>query len=336
MAMTPYSDNSIMTNRQDFSSAMKQRIGRLKEDADRLFSLGGVRQRCQEALSATIAELQPSQFSDWGKLHSDDSEYRFAWMLTMTYQSTKAQILQWVEGCGSEFLLSEVREERQRTIEEFARMRIASRWYQMKDDDKAWRVFSKNIPFNQPDREKEVNEFFELLDRICILTDILTGHACEYGLEVDYHSEKEEQLQMSNTETSLSDYRQSILDRLLDLADKGDWLTSADDVKAMLKTLLSQSETSLKGDEVGISEKLWKLLENGRGDRVKIVWQNLIGYFADRKLLPSTMGAPALNKMFFGDEAGYTNIDKGRPSKGLMTADFESLVPLLDAFLPKA
>ena len=47
------------------------------------------------------------------------------------------------------------------------------------------------------------------------------------------------------------------------------------------------------------------------------------------------MGAPALNKMFFGDETGYTNIDKGRPSKELMTADFESLVPLLDAYVPK-
>lgn len=82
-------------------------------------------------------------------------------------------------------------------------------------------------------------------------------------------------------------------------------------------------------------QEIQKQLEKGRGDRVKIVWQNLIGYFVDRKLLPSTIGAPALNKMFFGDDNGYTNIDKGRPSKGLMTADFKSLVPLLDDYLPR-
>ena len=115
------------------------------------------------------------------------------------------------------------------------------------------------------------------------------------------------------------------MEQLLALVEKGGWTNgvTADAIKTMIQQVLQKSET------------LWQLLEKGRGDRVKIVWQNLIGYFVDRKLLPSTIGAPALNKMFFGDETGYTNIDKGRPSKGLMTADFESLVPLLDAYVPK-
>ena len=104
----------------------------------------------------------------------------------------------------------------------------------------------------------------------------------------------------------------------------------------MLETVLGQGQPPLTGKYATLSETLWQLLENGRGERVKIVWQNLVGYFADRHLLPSSMGAPALNKMFFGDETGYSNIDKGRPSKGLMTADFESLLPLLDAYVPKS
>ena len=82
------------------------------------------------------------------------------------------------------------------------------------------------------------------------------------------------------------------------------------------------------------SETLWRLLESGRGDRVKIVWQNMVGYLDDRKLF-RLKGSPALNKDFFGDDKGYTNIDKGRPSKGLMTADFESIIPLLDAYCPE-
>lgn len=129
----------------------------------------------------------------------------------------------------------------------------------------------------------------------------------------------------TGTYSPLNTSRQEILDQLLALADKGGWLNgvTADAVKTMMQQVLQESET------------LWQLLEKGRGDRVRIVWQNLIGYFVDRKLLPSTIGAPALNKMFFGDDKGYTNIDKGRPSKRLMTADFESLVPLLDAYVPR-
>ena len=127
------------------------------------------------------------------------------------------------------------------------------------------------------------------------------------------------------SEVKLNASRQEIQEQLLALAGRGGWMNgvTAEDVKTMLQQVLQKSEA------------LWQLLEKGRGDRVKVVWQNLTGYFVDRKLLPSTMGAPALNKMFFGDDKGYTNIDKGRPSKGLMTADFESLVPLLDAYVPE-
>jgi len=135
---------------------------------------------------------------------------------------------------------------------------------------------------------------------------------------------------------TLSTSRQSILDQLLDLADKGDWVNgvTSEDVKAMLKKVLGQSETPLSNTEVKQSETLWRLLESGRGDRVKIVWQNMVGYMDDKKLF-KLKGSPALNKDFFGDDKGYTNIDKGRPSKGLMTADFESVIPLLDAYVPK-
>ena len=136
---------------------------------------------------------------------------------------------------------------------------------------------------------------------------------------------------------TLSSSRQDILDQLLVLTDKGEWSRGimAENIKELIRTVLGLGNTSLQDEEVEKSETLWQLLENGRGERVKIVWQNLIGYFVDRKLLPSTIGAPALNKMFFGDDKGYTNIDKGRPSKGLMTAEFESLLPLLDAYVPK-
>ena len=135
---------------------------------------------------------------------------------------------------------------------------------------------------------------------------------------------------------TLSTSRQSILNQLQDLADKGDWVNgiTSEDVKAMLKIVLGQGETPLSVKETEHSEILWRLLESGRGDRVKIVWQNIVGYLDDKKLF-RLKGSPALNKDFFGDDKGYTNIDKGRPNKGLMTPDFESIIPLLDAYVPK-
>ena len=139
----------------------------------------------------------------------------------------------------------------------------------------------------------------------------------------------------NGSDNILSANRQSILDQLQDYADKGDWVNgiTSENVKAMLKAVLGVDE-NLSAQEAELSETLWRLLESGRGDRVKIVWQNMVGYLDDRKLF-RLKGSPALNKDFFGDDKGYTNIDKGRPSKGLLTADFEHIIPLLDAYCPE-
>ena len=136
--------------------------------------------------------------------------------------------------------------------------------------------------------------------------------------------------------TSHSDSRQRILQELCDLADKGDWArgVTSDDVKAMLYSVLGFGEKPLEGSEAEQSEQLWQLLENGRGDRVKIVWQNMVGYLDDRKTL-KLKGGPALNKDFFGTEESYSNIDKGRPSRENCSSGFREVISLLDSYVPK-
>ena len=105
---------------------------------------------------------------------------------------------------------------------------------------------------------------------------------------------------VSNTQqvvnVALNATRQSILDQLQDYADKGDWVNgiTSENVKAMLKAVLGVDE-NLSAQEAELSETLWRLLESGRGDRVKIVWQNMV----------------------------------------LLTADFEHIIPLLDAYCPE-
>ena len=136
--------------------------------------------------------------------------------------------------------------------------------------------------------------------------------------------------------TSHSDSRQRILQELCDLAEKGDWArgVTSGDVKAMLVNVLGFGEV-LEDKDAEMSELLWQLLENGRGDRVKIVWQNMVGYLDDRKTL-KLKGGPALNKDFFGTEESYSNIDKGRPSRENCSSGFREVIPLLDSYVPKA
>ena len=111
---------------------------------------------------------------------------------------------------------------------------------------------------------------------------------------------------------------------------KGDWIAPATiaGIQKYLKTVLNAGEKRLTGDDARMSADLWKLLEQGRGDRVKLVMQNLIGYFVSRRWLAK--GSPALNKAFFGSADGYSNIDKGNPRGADMSQGFRNVMPLLE------
>ena len=121
---------------------------------------------------------------------------------------------------------------------------------------------------------------------------------------------------------ALSASRQALSTKLKDLARKGDWQSpaSVERVEGVIDVLMAD-------------ERFCGLLENGRGDRVRIVWQNLVGYFAEKGFFPCGKGSPALNKMFFGASAeDYQNIDKGRKT-ATMSEGFKAIVPLLEELL---
>ena len=325
-----------MMTQNDISPFLQARVDRLLNNADHLFALGNIREQCQQELIAFYTAQQPSPYAKWGQQLFNDVVLCFAQTLTLTYLSAKNEIVKWAKGCTEEFLLQEVKEEREEHIKVFARMKIAHRWYQMKDDDSWWCKFANNIPFNDADREGEIKSFFDILNKICIFTDILLGHAEEYGIDVDYSkyvTPQEDETVVKYTPTS---NRQAILDQLLALVDKGDWKHNeiADRVKQMLRMVLGLGEIPLAGKEVELSEKLWNLLESGRGERLRVTWQNMIGYYDDRHLLKQK-SAPTLNTDFFGDKDGSDNINKGRPSRDNMSSGFREVLPLLDAYVPK-
>ena len=263
--------------------------------------------------------------------------HAIVYRLFMSYQTSLDEIKSIIEDYPAEICLAKLTDVRSELIEEFKKNKLGKHWYEcVKSKNGLEKVGRFLINHRNTISEEEEERFFYLLDEICIITDILKGNAAKYWLNVEYNICVSPQKDENTVKYTLTSNRQSIYNQLLALVDKGDWKCDeiADSVKQMLRTILGQNETPLLGNEAEQSETLWRLLESGRGDRVKIVWQNMVGYLDDKKLL-RLKGSPALNKDFFGDDKGYTNIDKGRPSKGLMTADFESVIPLLDAYVPK-
>lgn len=140
-------------------------------------------------------------------------------------------------------------------------------------------------------------------------------------------------------DNTLNETRKAIADELMELVEKGDWVdgVTAEDIKLMLRNVLGIGEVTLTAKQAELSGKLWLLLEDGRkgaGGRVRIIWENIVG-FLDEKRLFVPKGSPALNKDFFGDSKGYTNIDKGRPGNDYMSNGFRETLPLLEEFAPK-
>lgn len=160
------------------------------------------------------------------------------------------------------------------------------------------------------------------------------------GEKVEDDTEKNEtERSVGVGESVLKAERQTIVDRLMELADKGDWADgiTASDIKKMLKNVLGLGEAPLTDDNLSMSVTLWNMLEHGRGgDRVRITWQNLVGYLDDKGLFKKK-SSPKLNRDFFEDKNGYDNINKGRPNsiswETNMPQDFQDVLPLLDTFV---
>ena len=139
-----------------------------------------------------------------------------------------------------------------------------------------------------------------------------------------------------NCKEKLSPRRQSIMDRLDDLIQRGEWVKPANEenIKRMMRDVLNQGEYALQGDELTMSNMLWNMLEHRKGDSVKVTFQNLIGFFIYNRYFPP-VGSPKLQEMFFGSVDDYTNIDKGRPDRRYMPDNFRQILPLLDKYKPQ-
>ncbi len=133
----------------------------------------------------------------------------------------------------------------------------------------------------------------------------------------------------------LTPTRSDAFARLLALMDRAPWQApvSAEEIRHFLLTVFGvEGGTPLTSiEDQKLSARLWRLMEQGRGNRVEIMAMNLAGYFVSRCML--TKGSPAIAKAMFGSNKGYTNIDKGNPDCQSLSQGFSEVVPLLDRWI---
>ena len=171
-----------------FSQPMQRRMEKMQRDADRLFSIGWLRKRLWRELTSIVQTTTATEYADYRSVLRGTYEMRFAWEFLSVCQKSLSQVKRVLENAYDDTdPLQELMIEREKLIFEFASLsQLSSSWECVKDDDDSWRKFARRMPLGDQMKQADITAFFELLDRIALMTDILCGRAAKYGLEVDY------------------------------------------------------------------------------------------------------------------------------------------------------
>ena len=129
-----------------------------------------------------------------------------------------------------------------------------------------------------------------------------------------------------------------IVSKLEQLAGRGLWLNgmTADDVMNGLRKALALDVPGLNTDEMAMSNKLWALLRNRRGQdqkgSLRTTWLNIVGYCVNHGMLDGA--SPQLCKEFYphAGKDDYKAIDKGKNKE---VQAFVKVEPILDRYVKK-
>lgn len=184
-----FQNNNAQQNSDIFSMAMQRRMDMMLQNANTLFSLGWLRKRLWKEFCSRIGEVPATEYYNYAHVLQGSYESRFMWEFLSVCQKSVADIRRIIENAYEDSdPLEELLEEREELIREFARMSLSKTWECVKDDDQSWRNFARRLPLNDPSRKDDISHFFKILDSISIITDIVCHRANEYGLDVDYSS----------------------------------------------------------------------------------------------------------------------------------------------------
>lgn len=188
-----FEEHKTMAGSELFSRGMQQHVALLQRDADRLFSLAWLRRRLWTELKASIRSVDDPAYGGVHQSLRGSFEGRFAWLFFSECQSSLRDVRNRLENCFDGFdPLEDLRRERDELIVTFAQMPQSRDWERVRDDETSWHTFAHRLPLTNGDPEAPLRAFFHTLDHISLITDVLCGHAADYGLKVDYSAQAEE------------------------------------------------------------------------------------------------------------------------------------------------
>jgi hypothetical protein len=191
----------------------------------------------------------------------------------------------------------------------------------------------------------DIQRFISLLnsDNLSIFYDIIVRRnliQCEMFPELK--SQHEEWLNRSNEqpeeheESGLNESRQSKLDEIIVIMQKGNWKlpATAENIKQLLNTIFGREMSLLEDGDEQQCEKMWDLVERGSGNRMEVVPANLSGFFLEENLLN---GSPkTISDDLFGKSNNQTNnINKGKGTPGNCSIAFIAVIPFMRKYIDK-
>ena len=136
--------------------------------------------------------------------------------------------------------------------------------------------------------------------------------------------------------STLNEARQSKLDEIIGILQKGNWKqpANADNIELLLNTVFGKDISLLDEGDVDKCEKMWALVEGGRGnDRIIIVSAKLAGFIGREENLIKSDGPKAISDELFGKHNNQVNaINKGKLG---CSNDFDAVIPFLKKYIDK-
>ncbi len=150
---------------------------RLLVDADRLFSIRWLINRLLAEIQKTLTPEAYLQSHKFFFALRQQPELWFAWNMLKYHQSSLTNIeehKQMFPESGK--FIEAMREERKEVIRKFMKFVPSKQWDILRDDDTSWRIYAKRLFLAYSKNPQTVQEFFMVVDYICVMTDALCGN----------------------------------------------------------------------------------------------------------------------------------------------------------------
>ena len=150
---------------------------RLLVDADRLFSIRWLINRLLAEIQKTLTPEAYLQSQKFFFTLRQQPELWFAWNMLKYHQSSLTKVeeyKQMVPESGK--FIEALREEREDVIRKFMKFVPSKQWDILRDDDTSWRIYAKRLFLAYSKNPQTVQEFFMVVDYICVMTDALCGN----------------------------------------------------------------------------------------------------------------------------------------------------------------